>query len=120
MWKVIASSSRPFAHSGSSSALKGIQMAPVLAATPDVFQYLWYGLYIIGFLVIFVGMIGVLAFGKIWLKARFSGAPISFLDLFGMLVRGVNASLIAESRISAVQAGIDELSSQQLQRIYLV
>src|ERR1043166_9185725 len=95
-------------------------MAPILAATTDIFQFLWYGLYIIGFLVIFVGIIGVLAFGKIWLKARFSGAPISFFDLFGMLVRGVNASNIVESRISAVQAGIEELSSQHLQSIYLV
>jgi len=79
-----------------------------------------YGVYAIVFVIIFVAAIAILAFGKLWLKARFSGAPVSFFSLFGMLVRGVNASLITEAKISAVQAGIMDLSTAHLESIYLV
>jgi uncharacterized protein YqfA (UPF0365 family) len=86
----------------------------------EIGEYLWYGLVTIGFIIVLVLAIAVLAFGKLWLKARFSGAPVSFFALFGMLVRGVNASLIVEARISATQAGIEELSTEHLESIYLV
>jgi uncharacterized protein YqfA (UPF0365 family) len=96
-------------------------MQPILAATGvDVGQFLWYGLSVIGFIIVFVAVLGILAFGKLWLKARFSGAPVSFFALFGMLIRGVNASLITEAKISAVQAGIMELTTEHLESIYLV
>jgi len=95
-------------------------MQSLMLAAMDVTQYLWYGLTTLGFIVVLVIALAVLAFGKLWLKARFSGAPVSFFSLFGMLVRGVNASLIVDARISAIQAGILELSTEHLESIYLV
>ena len=59
-------------------------------------------------------------FGSLWLKARFSGAPVSFLTLFGMMLRKVSAQLIVDARISAVQAGISELDTRDLESIYLI
>ena len=57
-------------------------------------------------------------FGKLWLQARLSGAPISFAELIGMTLRKVNIKTIVVSRITAVQAGID-LSTAQLETHHL-
>lgn len=59
-------------------------------------------------------------FGRLWVKARFSGAPVSFGSLIGMFFRGVNASLIVEMRISATRAGITSLPTPNLEDLYLV
>jgi uncharacterized protein YqfA (UPF0365 family) len=82
--------------------------------------YLTWGLGAIGFILILVLVLVVLAFGKLWLRARFSGAPVSFGSLLGMFLRRVNATLIVDMRISAIQAGIDRLSTQVLESIFLV
>lgn len=89
-------------------------------ATSPVSDYLWYGVLAILVILGFVIFAIVLAFGRLWLKARFSGAPVTFLTLVGMMLRKVNASLIVDSRISAVQAGILDLSTPELESIYLV
>jgi uncharacterized protein YqfA (UPF0365 family) len=74
--------------------------------------------------VLFIGVLAaaliVLTFGRLWIKARFSGAPVAFGVLVGMLLRKVSASLIVDARISAVQAGIPCLSTQDLESIFLV
>jgi uncharacterized protein YqfA (UPF0365 family) len=95
-------------------------MNALILAQQEITQYLWWGASIIGFLLLMIAVLVVLTFGKLWLKARFSGAPVSFLTLLAMLLRGVNASLIVEAHISAVQAGITDLSTIHLESIYLV
>lgn len=92
----------------------------VLAQQNDMSQYLWYGVTFLIFVIILVIALVVLAFGKLWLRARFSGAPVGFGALVGMFLRRVNASLIVDARISAVQAGVTEISTTQLESIYLV
>lgn len=96
-------------------------MTPMqLAQQNDISQYLWYGITFIIFVVILSIALIVLAFGKLWLRARFSGAPVGFGALVGMFLRRVNASLIVDARISAVQAGVTEISTPQLESVYLV
>ena len=66
-------------------------------------------------------MVMVLAtYLKIYLKAYFSGARVSFFELIGMTLRKVRAPLIVDARISLVQAGILTLSTRELEAVFLV
>jgi uncharacterized protein YqfA (UPF0365 family) len=57
---------------------------------------------------------------KIWIQALFSGARVSFFDLIGMGLRKVSPQLIISARNSAVQAGLTDLSTRQLESAFLV
>jgi uncharacterized protein YqfA (UPF0365 family) len=59
-------------------------------------------------------------FGKIWMQAYFSGARVRFADLIGMWLRKVSPRLIVDERISAVQAGLEDLSTRDLESVFLV
>jgi uncharacterized protein YqfA (UPF0365 family) len=76
----------------------------------------------IGFIVIlivgFIFVLMLLAYGKLWLQARLSGAPVSFGELIGMTLRKVDSRTIVQSRITAIQAGLD-ISRQDLESHYL-
>ena len=60
-----------------------------------------------------VGLVGVVIFlilinfFGLWLRALLSGAKVSYSSLIGMTLRKVNASMIVNSRIMAVKAGLD-------------
>ncbi len=95
-------------------------MTPRILSQADIAQYVWYGVTLMGFVIVVVVTLVVLAFGKLWLRARFSGAPVSFGSLVGMFMRRVNASLIVDARISAIQAGLTEMNTPDLESIYLV
>ena len=58
---------------------------------------------IFAFLFLFTYFIPV----RLWLAARFSGAPVSLVTLIGMRIRRVPPTLIVEPRISAIKAGLD-------------
>lgn len=60
----------------------------------------------------------IIKFFNLWLQARVSGAPVSFLELVGMWFRKVRPNVIVQSRIQAVKAGLD-ISSNQLETHYL-
>jgi uncharacterized protein YqfA (UPF0365 family) len=57
-------------------------------------------------LVVIVILMVVGMFFKIWLRARVSGAPVSFGTLIAMWLRKVPNSLIVDSRITASKAGL--------------
>ena len=77
-------------------------------------------------LLIVLGVVGLIIaaivghFLKIWIQALSSGAHVSFFDLIGMSLRKVPPAFIVEKRISAVQAGIEELSTTDLESVFLV
>jgi uncharacterized protein YqfA (UPF0365 family) len=48
----------------------------------------------------------MMMYGNIWFQAYMSSARVSFLSLVGMSLRQVNARLIVQSKIMAMQAGI--------------
>jgi uncharacterized protein YqfA (UPF0365 family) len=63
-------------------------------------------LLVVGLLVVFVFLVIFLKFFKLWIQAYFSGAKISLFELVGMWLRKVNSSVIVQSKIALVQAGI--------------
>ena len=71
-----------------------------------------------------IGLIGlifvaiVLRFASLYIRALVSGAPVSMGKLIGMRLRNVPASLIVDTRITAVKAGID-IPSDLLEGHYL-
>lgn len=72
-------------------------------------------------IVIFSGLVFfyvLLKFFKTWLRARLSQAPVSFGSLIGMWLRKVPFTLIVDSRITAVKAGLD-YSTDSLEAHYL-
>jgi uncharacterized protein YqfA (UPF0365 family) len=70
-------------------------------------------------IIIFVFVV-FMTFIRTWIKAFFSGAHVSFLDLIGMFLRGVPREAIVRARIAAVQAGITDLDTRQLESVWLV
>lgn len=73
------------------------------------------------FIVILVAIVFiaiVLKFGFLWLQALSSGAGVSWFSLIGMFFRRVNPTVIVNSRIMAVKAGLN-LSTDILESHYL-
>lgn len=65
-----------------------------------------------------IGFFIVISFINIWIQARMTGAPVSFLNLLSMRLRRVPIALVVQSRITAVKAGIP-LTTDQLEAHYL-
>lgn len=88
------------------------QLTLALLAQPDPANaggsnMIWYVLAgIIGAFLLFIFCVLVLIYGGIWFQAYMSNARISFLSLIGMSLRQVNARLIVQAKIMAMQAGI--------------
>jgi uncharacterized protein YqfA (UPF0365 family) len=81
------------------------------------------GLVVVGVIAGILGLVIVLifvSFIKIWVRALFSGARVSIFDLIGMSLRGVPRDEIVRARIAAVQAGIADLDTRQLESVWLV
>ena len=63
--------------------------------------------FIIGAVIIAVALVIAAVFGsflKIWLQARFSGAPVKFTSLIGMWLRKIPNKLIVDAKITAHRA----------------
>ncbi len=70
--------------------------------------------------VVLIAVTVIASFLRLWVRAWLSGASVSFVTLLGMKLRGVNPSVIVDSRIMAVKAGLqittDELETHFLAR----
>jgi uncharacterized protein YqfA (UPF0365 family) len=73
---------------------------------------------VIGGVFIFVMGIVFIMFFRLWLRAYFSGAGVSLFSLVGMAIRKVNPTVIVDSRIMAVKAGL-QASTDELETHYL-
>lgn len=67
----------------------------------------------------FVLMIIFVKYFKLWLQAYVTRARISMWSLIAMSFRKVNANVIIETKIMAVQAGLERISTQALEAHYL-
>jgi uncharacterized protein YqfA (UPF0365 family) len=65
--------------------------------------------YIVGVVIVLLLIFGaiVISFLNLWIQAFAAGAHVTFIELVGMKFRKVNAALVVELRITAMQAGID-------------
>lgn len=72
----------------------------------------------VGGLILFVLAIVLLNFGMIYIRALFSGARVSMLELIALKLRRVPVGMVVDVRITAVKSGltvsIDELSTHHL------
>jgi len=69
-------------------------------------QILWViGLVFLAGLAVTLGLV-MMMYGNIWFQAYMSNARVSFFSLVGMSLRQVNARVIVQSKIMAMQAGI--------------
>ena len=68
--------------------------------------------------VVLVALVLGLNFLSAWIKAHFSGAPVSFTELIALRLRSVPVGQVVDSRITAVKSGlptsIDDLSTHFL------
>jgi len=62
---------------------------------------------IFALLLLVIGLIVALAYGKIWLQAYMSSADVRLLSLVGMGFRQVNPRVIVTAKIMSSQAGLD-------------
>lgn len=95
-------------------------MTDSILAQTEINDYITWGLSALFLIALVVVGLVLLVFGRLWLRARFSGAPVSFFVLFGMFMRRVSASLIVDTQISVVQAGIVGMTTDDLESIFLV
>jgi uncharacterized protein YqfA (UPF0365 family) len=73
---------------------------------------------------IFMFLIAVLAYGRLWFQAYMSNARVSLLQLVGMSLRQVNARVILQGKIMALQAGVGSdphtgITTRRLEAHYL-
>lgn len=73
---------------------------------------------VIGVLLALAVGILILQFGMIYLRALFSGAKVTFIELIALRLRRIPLSLVVNNRIAAVRSGvpvsIDDLSTHHL------
>lgn len=76
------------------------------------------GLIIAG-VVALVFLIIVAQFFRLWLQAYMSNADVSLFDLIGMKLRKVDPATIVLSKIQLVKAGIHDISTNDIESLYL-
>jgi uncharacterized protein YqfA (UPF0365 family) len=72
----------------------------------------------VGVLLLFVVLILVFKYFALWIRCVTSGAGIGFIDLIAMSLRKINAQIIVQAKIAAVQAGIN-VATRDLEAHYL-
>ncbi|MCZ6770913.1 MAG: flotillin-like protein FloA [Proteobacteria bacterium] len=78
-----------------------------------------------GFVVLIIGLVVFIVFARffrLWIQSVMTGAGIGMFDLLGMTFRKVNPAVITQTKIMAVQAGLDEstgITSKALEAHYL-
>jgi uncharacterized protein YqfA (UPF0365 family) len=91
----------------------------------DVPETITYGVVAVIFVLILLVLIVVAAtYGSLWFQAYMSNAQVSLLRLVGMSFRQVNARVIVQSKIMAMQAGVGNdpsagITTQRLEAHYL-
>ncbi len=58
-------------------------------------------------------------FGRLWVMAAFAKARVGIGELIGMALRGVNPSVIVNSKIQAWKAGLTDITTEDLETHYL-
>jgi len=85
---------------------------------------IWLVAGLVGAILLITLVIVVLAYGALWFQAYMSSARVSIWSLIGMSFRQVNARLIVQAKIMAVQAGLGNeretgITTRRLEAHYL-
>ncbi len=84
----------------------------------QISNWVW-AIIIVGSVVGLVLLALVAQFIKLWMRAYFSNAGVSLLDLVGMSLRKVDANTIVLAKIQLVKSGIHEVSTNDLESHFL-
>lgn len=76
-------------------------------------------LFVVGAVFLFAVFLFVSRYFSLWLQAYFTDTRISLLSLISMSLRGVNPATIVQCKVMAVQAGLDEFSTNAIESQYL-
>lgn len=68
--------------------------------------FIWIGSMLLILAAIIAIAIFVFSYGKLWLQAYTSNAPVSPIDLIGMSLRQVQPKVVVDAKIMAMQAGV--------------
>ena len=73
---------------------------------------------IVFILIMFILMIVVMSLGPTWLRAFFSGARVTFMELISLQVRRIPVRTMVDTRITLIKSGfnvsVDDLSAHHL------
>ncbi len=73
----------------------------------------------VGVIFLLVLLVLLHKYGKLWFRAYMSNAKVSPWSLIGMSLRQVNANLIVDAKVMAMQAGIPGITTRRLEAHYL-
>jgi uncharacterized protein YqfA (UPF0365 family) len=101
--------------------------AGVAGPTGNEISWLWIvgvGLLMAAVILVFVLVLAIAAYGKVWIQAYMSSADVTLLSLVGMGFRQVNPRVIVKAKIMAAQAGLNierhaGISTARLEAHYL-
>ncbi len=92
---------------------------PTLADGPSPGSTLVWIALLIALVVVIVIFMVIAQFFTLWLQAFMARANVSFWSLIGMRLRKVDSRQIVQAKITAVQAGLEELTTEMLESHYL-
>lgn len=98
-------------------------LALLAAQAPSLWPVYLVVVAILGIFALILALV-ISMYGSIWLQAYMSNARISMLELIGMSFRQVNARVIVQAKIMAMQAGIGGdpvtgITTRRLEALYL-
>ncbi len=80
--------------------------------------WMWAGI-VVAVLFVLILVLLMLKYGNLWFRAYMSNAQVSLMSLVGMSLRQVNAQLIVDAKVMAMQAGIPGITTRRLEAHYL-
>jgi len=95
-----------------------LTLAPTLAQQSPVGTIFVVAI-IIGFVILLVVFMVIAQFFTLWLQAFMAKASVSFWSLIGMRLRKVDSRQIVTAKITAAQAGLEEITTNMLESHYL-
>ena len=82
-------------------------------------NWFWIAVVIVAIVLGLVLFMLVINFGRLWVLAWFARARVGMGELIGMALRGVNNSMVVNTKIQAWKAGLTEISTEDLETHYL-
>ena len=77
------------------------------------------GIGIVSGILLLIVFLLALNFGRLWVQAFSAGAQITWRELVGQWLRGVNNTLIVQTKIQAWKAGLTDITTTDLESHYL-
>ncbi len=74
---------------------------------------------LVGVLFALAVLVFFLNFGRLYVMALFARARVGFAELIGMSLRGVNSTVVVNAKIQSLKAGLQNISTEDLENHFL-